>query len=126
VLLNIPSLKGAVSFYVCQKKELIIMSRPKKPMTEKLLDNTYRKDRDSNFKIDKNKGSSKYEVIKEKLLEVEILIKETPVKGNEKLLIGYASLYQKFINILEAPSLESREPKNDTNILDQLIKKKKN
>jgi hypothetical protein len=101
------------------------MSRPKKLTTEKVLDNTYRKDRDSTYKIDKNKNSSKYEVIKEKLLEVEKLIKETPVKGNEKLLIGYASLYQKLINILEAPSIESRQPKESGTIMDQLIKKKK-
>jgi hypothetical protein len=101
------------------------MGRPKKLMTEKLLDNTYRKDRDSSYKIDKNKNSSKYEVIKNKILEVETLIKDTPVKGNERQLINFAHLYQKLLTILEAPSLESKEPKVDLNIMDQLIKNKK-
>lgn len=102
------------------------MGRPKKSTTVKALEGTYRRDRDPDVRINKNIHTSKYEVIRGKLLEVEILIKETPVKGNEKLLVGYASLYQKFISILEAPSIESKEPKGDINIMDQLIKNKKN
>jgi hypothetical protein len=103
------------------------MGRPKKTTAEKVLEGTYRKDRDSNFKVSKNTHTSKYEVIRDKLLEVENLIKNTPVQNNEKALLSYASLYQKLINILEAPSVESKEPsKSDTNILDQLISKKKN
>jgi hypothetical protein len=102
------------------------MGRPGKLTTVKVLDGTYRADRDSRNKINKNVNTSKYEVIKNKILEVETLIKDTPVKGNERALLDYAHLYQKLLNILEAPSLESKEPKTDINIMDRLIRKKKN
>jgi hypothetical protein len=79
-----------------------------KSIEEKKLQGTYRKDRDPS-KIKLNTDSDKYEVIRKKLAEVENLIKETPVDGNEKKLIELSNLYQKLISILRTPALEERK-----------------
>jgi hypothetical protein len=100
------------------------MARPKKPTAEKILEGTYRQDRDSEIKIGKNKNTDKYETIKLKLQDVENIIKETPVKNNAKILVDYCNLYQKLIHILEAPSLENDGVKKEETVIDQLINKK--
>jgi hypothetical protein len=83
------------------------MARPRKSSEEKKQQGTYRKDRDaSKKKVDVT--DEKYEVIRIKLKEVEGLIKETPVAGNEKKLIEMSNLYQKLVNILQTPSLERK------------------
>jgi hypothetical protein len=81
--------------------------RPRKPIEQHKLEGTYRKDRDP-AKIKLDTESDKYEVIRKKLAEVENLIKETPVDGNEKKLIELSNLYQKLISILRTPSLEEK------------------
>jgi hypothetical protein len=83
------------------------VARPRKSNEEKKRQGTYRQDRDpSKKKIDIS--SDKYEVIKTKLKEVESLIKETPISGNEKKLIDLSNLYQKLIQILQTPDLEKK------------------
>jgi hypothetical protein len=83
------------------------MARPRKTNEEKKTQGTYRKDRDPAKKgIAAN--SDKYEVIRQKLKDVEALIKDTPIDGNEKKLIDLSNLYQKFIQILRTPDVEEK------------------
>jgi hypothetical protein len=99
------------------------MGNPRKSTEEKLLQGTYRKDRDPAKKI--NKNVDKYKVIKNKLEEVENLIKDTPVNNNEKKLIDLGNLYQKLMGILQTPPLEKNEIEY-TSITAKLLDRKKN
>jgi hypothetical protein len=84
------------------------MGRPRKSSTEKKRQGTYREDRDPAKKTVVKDGD-KYEVIRKKLQEVENLIRDTPIDGNERKLINLSNLYQKLIDVLQVPTLEGKK-----------------